>query len=131
MDYNFTLDVPRWTLETAPAELTMELVQGMIVGVRVGFPDGCADMVHVVIRVGLHQLWPSNQEGNYAWNDFTYVIQESYELDEVPYELTLVAWNDDQREPHQVTVGVNMLDLEPSMLSRFVQAVLGRPTRWT
>lgn len=130
MDYNFTLSVPASTLETDPAELTLELVKGIVVGVRVGFPDGCADYLHAAIRLGLHQLWPSNQGGNYAWNDYTYEIQESCVLDEEPYELTLLAWNDDTRNAHQVTVGFNMLPLEPGALGRFVQAVLGRPTRW-
>jgi len=130
MDYNFTLSVPASTLESDPAELTLDLVQGIIVGVRVGFPDGCADYVHAFIRLGLHHLWPSNQEGSYAWNNYTYEVQESYVLDEVPYELTLVAWNGDSRNAHQVTVGFDMLPLEPTVLGKFVQAVLGRPTRW-
>lgn len=130
MDYNFTHSVPAGTLESAPSRLALPLEVGIIVQVRVGIPDGAADEVHVVIERGLHQLWPSRSGDNYAWNDYVYEIQESYVLDEVPYELTLVTWNDDTVNDHQVMVGFNMLPLEPTRLSKFVQAVLGRPARW-
>ena len=130
MDYNVTLSVPKATAESDPAEVVVELTPGLIVEVRIGFPDGCADLVHVVILHGIHQVWPTNAGGSYSWNDYTYEFQESYVVDEEPLELRVVAWNDDTRNAHQVTVGFNLLPLEPGALSKFVQAVLGRPTRW-
>uniref|UniRef100_A0A6H1ZYQ6 Uncharacterized protein n=1 Tax=viral metagenome TaxID=1070528 RepID=A0A6H1ZYQ6_9ZZZZ len=130
MDYNVTLAVPKATPATAPAEVVVELAPGLIVEVRVGFPDGCADYVHAVILRGIHQVWPTNPDGNYSWNDYTYVFQESYVVDDEPLELRVLGWNDDTRNLHTVTLGFNMLPLEPTVLSRFVQAVLGRPTRW-
>lgn len=130
MDYNVTLSVPASTTESAPAELRVPLTVGLIVEVRIGFPDGCADYVHVVITRGLHQLWPTNPSGSYSWNYHMYEIKASYVLEDEPLALKVVAWNEDTRNAHQVTVGVNILSLEPSRLSRFVQAVLGRPTRW-
>lgn len=130
MDYNVTLAVPASTLEGDPAELSVRLTKSIIVKVRVGFPDGCADLVHVVIIRGSHQVWPTNDDGNYAWNDYVYEIEASYVLDDYPLILKVVAWNDDTANAHVVTVGFNLLPLEPTILSRFVQAVLGRPTRW-
>jgi len=130
MDYNVTLSVPQSTPASAPAELVVDLVPGLVIEVRVGFPDGCADLVHVVILRGIHQVWPTNPDGDYSWNDYIHEFQESYAMDEEPYELKVVAWNEDTRNAHRVTVGFNMLPLEPTILSRFVQAVLGRPIRW-
>ncbi len=130
MDYNVALAVPANTPETSPAKLDVHLTHGLIVKVRVGFPDGCADYVHVVIMRGGHQVWPSNRSGNYSWNNYVYEIEESYPLEYDPFSMRVVAWNDDQRNPHTVTVGFNMLPLEPGKLGRFVQTVLGRPTRW-
>lgn len=131
MDYNFTLTIPANTPASSPAKRVARLTKGLVVEVRIGFPDGCADLVHVAIRRGLYQVWPTNPEGNYAWNNYTYVIQESYALEDEPLEFLLVGWNDDTRYEHTVTFGFNLLPLEPTILGRFVQAVLGRPTRWT
>lgn len=125
-----TLSVPASTTESDPQELRVRLTVGIIVEVRIGFPDGCADMVHVVIARGLHQVWPTNPDGNYAWNDYSYEFQESYALLGEPLSLKVVAWNEDTANAHRVTVGFNLLPLEPTILARFVQAVLGRPTRW-
>lgn len=130
MDYNVTLSVPASTLEIAPVELRVGLTKGIIVEVRIGFPDGCADLVHVVIKRDGHVVWPNNPDGNYAWNDYVYELAESYVLDVEPLSLRVVAWNEDTINAHRVTVGFNMLPLEPTILARFVQAVLGRPGRW-
>lgn len=130
MDYNFRLSVPAGKTEASPATLALPLEHGIIVKVRVGIPDGAADEVHVTIWQGLHQLWPQRSGDSYAWNDYVYEIEESYVLEEVPYELTLVAWNLDTVNAHKVMVGFNILLLEPSKLGQFVQAMLGRPSRW-
>jgi hypothetical protein len=130
LDYNVTLNVPASTAKSDPAELRVRLTVGLIVKVRVGFPDGCADLVHVAIVRGGHQVWPSNPDGDYAWNDYVYEIEASYVLDDQPLTMKIQAWNEDTANAHQVMVGFNMLPLEPTILGRFVQAVLGRPTRW-
>ncbi len=130
MDYNVTLSVPASTLAAVPSILPVLLTKGLIVEVRVGFPDGCADLVHVVIVRGGHQVWPTNPSGSYAWNDYVYEIAASYVLDDQPLTMKVVAWNEDTANAHLVTVGFNLLPLEPTVLARFVQAVLGRPTRW-
>ncbi len=130
MDYNVTLSVPAGTAKSDPAELRVPLTKGIIVKVRVGIPDGAADEVHVVITRGLHQVWPTNPDGDYAWNDYVHEIEASYVLEDEPLMLKVVAWNDDTVNAHVVTVGFNFMPLEPSKLGQFVQAVLGRPTRW-
>ncbi len=130
MDYNVTLGVPASTAKADPAEVRVRLTVGIVVRVRVAIPDGAADQVHVVITHGGRQVWPSNPDGNYAWNDYVHEIEASYVLEDEPLTLKVVAWNDDTVNAHQITVGFNLLPLEPTVLSRFVQAVLGRPTRW-
>lgn len=130
MDYNVALAIAADTEKADPAKLDVRLTLGMVVKVRVGFPDGCADYVHAVIMRGDHQVWPSNRDGDYSWNNYVYEIEASYVLEDEPLTLRVVGWNEDKRNPHTVQVGFNMLPLEPSRLSRFVQAVLGRPSRW-
>jgi len=130
MDYDVTLTVPASTTEADPAELRVRLTKGIIVKVRVGIPDGAANEVHVVIVRGAHQVWPTNPDGNFAWNDYVHEIEASYVLEDHPLIMRVVAWNEDTINDHQVAVGFNLLPLEPTVLSRFVQAVLGRPGRW-
>lgn len=130
MDRNVAVSIPASTSESDPLITEVQLTKGIIVKVRVGFPDGCADEVHVVIIRGGHQVWPDQDDQNYAWNNYVYEIEASYVLDDYPLTVKIVAWNEDTVNAHQVTVGFNLLPLEPTRLSKFVQAVLGRPARW-
>lgn len=130
MDYDLSLNVPASTAKSDPAELRVLLTKGIVVKVRVGFPDGCGEDVHVVIIRGGHQVWPTNPDGNYAWNDYVFEIEASYVLEDQPLTMKIQAWNADTVNAHDVMVGFNMLPLEPTMLGKFVQAMLGRPTRW-
>lgn len=130
MDRNVTFSVPADTAEDDPVVVVVKLGKGIIVKVRIGIPDGAADEVHVVIIRGGHQVWPSHRGENYAWNDTVHVIEASYLLEDHPLKMKIVAWNGDTVNAHQVTVGFNMLPLEPSRLGQFVQAMLGRPSRW-
>jgi len=121
MFYRFSLTVPANTTETVPAELVMRVTAGTIYRVSVGFPPGCAGLVHVAIDRFKHQVWPSNPGGSFAADGYHVDFAEEYELREVPHVLVLRAWNEDELYSHTITcrIGVRW----------FVRAVLGQVAR--
>ena len=132
MYYSFDLTVPASTAETAPLVDEVELVPGTVTRVELQFPRGCVGLVHVTINRELHQLWPSNPDGNIAGNDARISWSEDHPFTEVPYTLQLWGWNTDDTFPHTITFRFNLLPisrpgalappsfLEPSPLETFV-----------
>lgn len=123
MDYSVDLELPKSTPKTDPALVEIRLTKGTIVKVRIGFPDGCADFVHCVIVRGGSQVWPTNPDGNYHWNDYTFEIEAKYVLDDEPLTLKVEGWNDDEQNSHTISVGFNMLPLEVPILTGLIFAV--------
>jgi len=94
----------------------MHLVHGIIHQVEVGFPPGCAGLVHVAIFRFEHQAWPTNPDDEFAWDDYNVKIErEFFGLTTRPYELTLRAWSEDSTFAHTITC---RLGLKPPELHR-------------
>ncbi len=121
MFYRFSLTVPANTTEADASELEMKLTAGTVYRVGVGFPPGCAGLVHVAIDRFKHQVWPSNLGEWFAWDDYNVDFEEDYELREVPHSLILRVWNEDELYAHTIScrIGVRW----------FVRAVLGQVAR--
>ena len=111
MFYEFTLTIPANTPATAPVESEVVLDHGRIVAVEVQFPRGCVGLVHVTINRELHQLWPSNPDGNIAGEDARISWSEDHPFLEVPYTLQLWGWNLDDTFPHTITFRLNLLPI--------------------
>lgn len=111
MFYEHRLTIPANTAATSPEELEVELDHGRIVAVELQFPRGCVGLVHVQVRRELHQLWPTNVDGDIAGEDARIGWQEDHEFAEEPYTLTLRGWNLDDSFAHTVTFRFNLLPL--------------------
>lgn len=111
MFYEFALTIPASTLVTAPLEDTVEISTGRIVGVEIQFPRGCVTLVHVRVRRESHPLWPSNTDGDIAGEGANIRFIDDYALDQPPFHLTLVGWNDDDTFPHTIRFRFNVLPL--------------------
>jgi hypothetical protein len=117
------------TTEDDPATLTIKLQRGVITLWNVGFPDGCADLVHLTVYHFEHQILPADEAESLFWNNHVFDIPEHYVLDEEPYEIELRAWNDDDAYWQYVTLGVAVEPIEEptlkDLLGRFLQAMVG------
>ena len=114
MFYRYSLTVPASTPATAPVILTCALTHGIVHQVEVAFPPGCAALVHVSLWRYEHQVWPTNPDESFAWDNYTIVItNEAFGITEVPYELSLRAWSEDTAYPHTIVcrVGVKLPEL--------------------
>lgn len=103
MFYEFAVTAPPSTSSEDPVIETVNLVPGVITFVEVQFPRGCAGLVHASVRNALHQVWPTNQDGDIAGDDARVSWDEQYDLDAEPYALSLVVWNEDDTFPHTVS----------------------------
>lgn len=103
MFYRYSLTVPANTPSTAPIATTMRLSHGIINQIEIGFPPGCAGLVHVSIFHFEHQAWPTNPDNDFAWDDYNVTIRnEAFGLVTRPYNLTLRAWSEDNTFPHTI-----------------------------
>lgn len=108
MIYAFRLTIPANTLETAPSRETVRLTHGIIHRLEIEFPAGCAGLAHCKILRGLHQVWPTNPDGDFASDDHAIAFDTDYPLTDLPTDLILVGWNVDDTFPHTLTFRIGM-----------------------
>lgn len=115
MFYDYSFEIPANTTEARPERQDVRLTHGVIHRVEIGFPGGCAGLVHLQIKRGLHQLWPSNPDGSFNSDNYTIVFNEYQPLKTHPLTLTLVGWNLDDTFPHTIEVRFGVLPEEVLM----------------
>lgn len=109
MFYRYSLTVPANTPATEPASVVMYLTHGIIHQVEIGFPPGCAGLVHVSIHRLEHQAWPTNPDHAFAWDDYNIVLRnEALGLITEPYTLTMRAWSEDDSYQHTVICRIGL-----------------------
>lgn len=125
MFYRYSLTVPACTPATAPTSTIMYLAYGIIHHVALSFPPGCASLVHASIWRLEHQLWPTNPDQQFAWDNFTIVNRnESFPLVTRPYRLTLRAWTEDDTFSHKIVCRIGLRLPEPHRPGSWVARLL-------
>ncbi len=133
MIFSKDLTVPANTPATAPVSAVMQLSQGIVHRVEVGFPAGCHAAVLVTINRAIHQVWPDNPDGALKGDNWTISVDTWYELDQPPYELTVLCWSPGTTYEHTVTVRLvvdRREDLQPpnseaGILTRIARTLWG------
>lgn len=133
MLYELDVTAPANTPATAPEEVELVVVKGVVVKVEVQIPSGPMGLVRAQIFRAGHQLWPSN-DGEYFKGDGWIVSwPENYEMADEPLRLTFRVWNLDDTYEHTLTFRVAMVPLAqaeevrglPGLFRRLAAAVLG------
>ena len=121
--------IPANTPATAPLVTTMNLAAGRITLMAIQFPSGVNALAHVQVWRGLHQLFPTNQDGDFATGAETIVWDEDETIDQPPLSLTIYAWNADTVYSHTITVRAAMSPLAaPPDLAQQVALLLAPGT---
>ena len=110
MDIVQYISTPANTTETAPLVTTVKLTKGRLTGGSVYFPSGPAGKLHFLARIGIHQIIPFNTGQNFRLDDCLVPLCLGFDLNEPPFELLCVTWNDSTLYAHALTVS---LHLEP------------------
>jgi hypothetical protein len=104
----FPITIPPSTPQANPVITSLQLTAGTITDVEIQVPSGVVALAHIQLRVGLHQLFPSNPEADFATSNETIDWTEDIAMDQPPYQMTAWAWNADTTFPHTLTVRVVM-----------------------
>lgn len=95
---------------------------GTIKKATISFPDGCHGVCHVHIDAGLHQIYPTNPEGDYALDGFTLVIEDPFKIADGVKKLQLRGYNKGIYE-HEIKVTFTIeVDYIPNVVE---EAILG------
>ena len=105
------------------------LGHGIIHRVDVGFPPGPQGLLHVAIDRDGRQLYPSNPQGNWAWDNLTQQFPTWFELEVEPFTVVARTWNDDDTFAHEVTLQFLILPREILLPPRQETGVLQRLSR--
>lgn len=116
--------IPPLTLETAPVTETISLRHGVITEWFVAFPDGCADLVHVVVYEHEHRILPRDEDENIFWNNYVFHVREHWPLEDEPYQIQVRAWNEDDSYDQYVVLGVVVEPIEDVTLKDLFRAFL-------
>lgn len=123
------LEVPKNTAEGSPAIVTLPIGPGTITRWNIGFPAGCAGLVHVIIKRFDHQVLPEGEGESLYWDNYMFEIAEGLEMDQPPYEVIIEAWNLDDSYSHTVFVGVEVTEFPEvtpeGLLQRLLTALVG------
>jgi len=101
-EHDITVDVAN-TIDN-PKLLYARLTSGIIHHYEIYFPPGCANLVHVTVSRGLHQLWPTNPDGTHKGEGTTLSYREYYDISKMPRILIIKAYNVGATYPHTITV---------------------------
>jgi hypothetical protein len=121
MIFNFDIDTPANTAETSPVKTTKQIIRGTITEVLVFWPPGSNGLAHLKILWGLYQLFPSNQDGDFAESGTAFAWPENINIDHDPAELTFLTWNADDTYAHTCHVNVVM---QPSNVQPTIEQVV-------
>ena len=75
-------------------EEEMECSQGILKNVMIAFAAGCHGVVHIHIDETLHQIFPTNPNGTYKFNDVAVIIYSPYVLLPSTRKIYLRGWNE-------------------------------------
>lgn len=119
---------PQNTSKLTPKITQLPIVAGKITQIFLFFPPGVNALAHIKILWGLYQLFPSNEQGDFAGGDVLLNWPEDIDITTEPLQLTIVTWNDDDTYPHTITVHVVMTPSLPSSNVSDVIAALQQPS---
>ena len=100
------------TTKTSQEELEMPCAWGILTNVLVAFAAGCHGVVHVHLDESLHQIFPTNPNGQYSFDDVTVPVHDKYELLPATRKIYLRGWNTGTY-PHTIRVGFEIEPTEP------------------
>lgn len=106
MDFIQYISTPATTLQAAPKKTTLPLTKGRITGGTLFFPPGPAGTLHLIAKIGEHQIIPYNTGEDYALNDCTLPLNIDIDISEPPYILDIITWNDSTTYSHALTLTI-------------------------
>lgn len=87
----------------------------------VQFPPGVNALAHCKILWGLYQIFPSNEQGDFATGGETITWDEDIDITDEPLQLSMITWNEDTEYDHTITARIVM---QPATATQSTQQIL-------
>jgi len=100
--------IPAKTAQSDAYVADHEMVPGIIRRIDIGFTHGTFGLTHVQIFRHEHQLYPTTPGQSFAWDNYVFSIVNNYPLIEVPFSLSIRAWNEDNTYAQAISIGVEL-----------------------
>lgn len=124
MLFRHSLTIPANTSRANPTTSMANVIPGTLRHVSVSFPPGCAGLAHVAVLYQEHQIIPANTGAYLAWDDLTLAWPEDILLNEVPHQLKLLGWNEDDSYPHTVVFRFDILETRRQRIGQIAARLL-------
>lgn len=72
------------------------------------FPYGPSGYLHFLVKIGIHQIYPFNTGENLRLDDAVFPFHLGIDLNEPPFVIDLITWNDSVDYPHALTVSFSL-----------------------
>jgi len=95
------------TAKTSPASVEFTLTPGLLEKVWVHFPDGCNQLVNVVVLHGERQIIPKDENESIAGNDFTYEITQALRILPGHEKFVAKGWSPGTSYDHGVLISID------------------------
>jgi len=122
MDYITYVSTPKNTEEGSPLITAVRLSRGRLSGGFIFFPQGPSGYLHLIVKIGIHQILPYNTGQSYRLNNCIIPIHLDLDLFSPPYKINIITWNDSTEYDHALTVG---LFLDPWKRPRVKRGIMG------
>lgn len=106
MIFDYPITTSANTPKTAPLVTILPIQAGRIIEIQIQVPSGNIALSHLQILYGLHQLFPTNADGDFATSSETIAWSEDVLIGQPPFELKAITWNLDTVFDHTVTVRI-------------------------
>ncbi len=121
MLYKYDLQIPNNTAKSEMVSLECPLSFGYIRKTTISFPYGCSGLAHVFIKHIERQVYPSNPDESFNYDDYTIEIEDNYPILDRPFFFTVYGWNFDDTFNHTITFRFTVININ-SILDRNSQS---------
>jgi len=104
MDYLKYIETAAGVTAAAPQVTPVVVTKGRITGGWIHFPSGPAGKLHLIARIGGHQILPINAGESYRLDNAVVPFDLSNEILDRPCTVDLITWNESTSYTHALTV---------------------------
>jgi len=120
------LTVTANTPKDSPASVEFTLTPGLMETIWIHFPDGCNQMVHVVILHDERQIVPKDENETIAGNDYTYALTQALTIIPGHEKFTARGWSPGTTFDHNILISFDTYSEEEKDVSEtFLGDILG------
>lgn len=109
MIYRYSISTPADTAIAAPKRTDLPVALGVVHQIDILFPPGPKGYLHLKIKRGLHQIWPSNSEEWFSSDADRISFREHFEITSKPAQLEAYTYNESTTYAHTVIIRIGVL----------------------